>query len=95
MHNRKGQKIKKGRGIHNKGSYQIVRPLKNYITQERKQLESLMYGLRTEFYIDVEKAKRAILEKIQETEHSIELIAQELSRRDSHYRKTDKKDVAS
>lgn len=45
------------------------------------RLESLIYGLRTEFYIDVEKAKRTILEKIQETDHSVELIAHELSRK--------------
>ncbi len=34
-----------------------------------------------EIYIDVEKAKRAILEKIGETEYSVALIAQEMSRR--------------
>ncbi len=92
MHDRKSQKRKKARGAHNKdANRQIVRPLKLHITQERKQLERLIYGLRTKLsipghsklYLDVERAINVILEKIRETEHSVELIAQELGRRDN------------
>ncbi len=82
MHDKKGQKgkWKSGKRYENANRF-IIQPLKRHITQDRKQLESLLYGLRTEFYMDVEKAKRAILEKIQETNHSVELIAHELSRK--------------
>jgi hypothetical protein len=85
MNDRKGQKRKGARGVCNKDANQsFVQPLKRHITQERKQLERLIYGLRTKLYLDVERSINVILEKIRETEHSVELIAQELSHRDGH-----------
>ncbi len=81
MYDKKCQKRIKARGT-NKVNRQIVQPLKRHITQQRKQLERLIYGLHTKLYLDVEQAIKVIQEKINETEHSVELIAQELSRRD-------------